>query len=86
MICLVANKADLYLNQEVTEQEGRDLAASVNAYFQLVSSNNGNGVNELFEDSVKIVVDKNGIDILKKDKQSLDPQPKPNPEKKKGCC
>lgn len=79
MICLVANKADLYLNQEVTEQE-------VNAYFQLVSSNNGNGVNELFEDFVKIVVDKNGIDILKKDKQSLDPQPKPNPEKKKGCC
>ena len=43
MICLVANKADLYLNQEVTEQEGRDLAASVNGYFQLVSSKNGNG-------------------------------------------
>ena len=47
MICFVANKADLYVNQEVTEQEGRDLANSIEGYFQLVSSKTGNGVSEL---------------------------------------
>lgn len=86
MICLVATKADLYVNQKVTEQEGRSLADSVNGHFQLVSSKNGNGVNELFEDSVKIFVDKHGLDILKKDKQILEPKPNPSPDQKKGCC
>ena len=78
----MGNKADL-LPFKVDEEEARDFTKSINGHFALVSSKNGNGVQELLEESIKIVVDKNGIDILKKDKQSLDPQPKPNPEKKK---
>ena len=78
----MGNKADL-LPFKVDEEEARDFTKSINGHFALVSSKNGNGVQELLEESIKIVVDKYGIDILKKDKQSLDPQPKPNPEKKK---
>ena len=81
----MGNKADL-LPFKVDEEEARDFTKSINGHFALVSSKNGNGVQELLEESIKIVVDKYGIDILKKDKQSLDPQPKPNPEKKKGWC
>lgn len=81
----MGNKADL-LPFKVDEEEARDFTKSINGHFALVSSKNGNGVQELLEESIKIVVDKYGIDILKKDKQSLDPQPKPNPEKKNGCC
>lgn len=81
----MGNKADL-LPFKVDEEEARDFTKSINGHFALVSSKNGNGVQELLEESIKIVVDKYGIDILKKDKQSLDPQPKPNPEKNKGCC
>ena len=81
----MGNKADL-LPFKVDEEEARDFTKSINGHFALVSSKNGNGVQELLEESIKIVVDKYGIDILKKDKQSLDLQPKPNPEKNKGCC
>ena len=81
----MGNKADL-LPFKVDEEEARDFTKSINGHFALVSSKNGNGVQELLEKKIKIVVDKYGIDILKKDKQSLDPQPKPNPEKNKGCC
>ena len=81
----MGNKADL-LPFKVDEEEARDFTKSINGHFALVSSKNGNGVQELLEESIKKYTDKYGIDILKKDKQSLDPQPKPNPEKKKGLC
>ncbi len=81
----MGNKADL-LPFKVDEEEARDFTKSINGHFALVSSKNGNGVQELLEESIKKYTDKYGIDILKKDKQSLDPQPKPNPEKNKGCC
>ena len=72
MICFVANKADLYVNQEVTEQEGRDLANSIEGYFQLVSSKTGNGVSELFEESIKMYIDKHGFQQLRKETKQLD--------------
>ena len=81
----MGNKADL-LPFKVDEEEARDFTKSINGHFALVSSKNGNGVQELLEESIKKYTDKYGIDILKKDKQSLDLQPKPNPEKNKGCC
>ena len=81
----MGNKADL-LPFKVDEEEARDFTKSINGHFALVSSKNGNGVQELLEESIKKYTDKYGIDILKKDKQSLDLQPKPNPEKKKGLC
>ena len=81
----MGNKADL-LPFKVDEEEARDFTKSINGHFALVSSKNGNGVQELLEESIKKYTDKYGIDILKKDKQSLDLQPKPNPEKKKGWC
>ena len=52
MICIVGNKADL-LPFEVDEGEARDFTKSINGHFALVSSKNGNGVQELLEESIK---------------------------------
>ena len=50
MICIVGNKADLIEQQEVSEDEGRNLAKEIGGHFAWVSSKTGNGIEELFEE------------------------------------
>ena len=48
IIALVANKSDNYIEQQVSNQEGKDLAKHLNAIFQPTSAKLGSGINELF--------------------------------------
>lgn len=59
----MGNKADL-LPFKVDEDEARDFTKSINGHFALVSSKNGNGVQELLEDSIKKYVEIYGTDQI----------------------
>ncbi len=48
ILAVVANKSDDYLEQQVTTQEGKELAKELNAIFQTTSAKLGSGINELF--------------------------------------
>ena len=48
IIAVVANKSDNYLEQEVSTEEGKDLAKQLNAIFSSTSAKLGNGIDELF--------------------------------------
>ena len=49
IIAIVGNKSDLYEYEEVTEDEAKEFAKSVNAIYQQTSACNGSGVKELFD-------------------------------------
>ena len=50
IIGIAGNKSDRFIDQYVSEQEGRQFAESVGAAFRLTSAENCNGINELFKD------------------------------------
>ena len=47
---LAGNKCDLFEREEVTEEEGKELAKEMGAFFKLTSSKEKVGINELFQD------------------------------------
>ena len=49
IIAIVGNKSDLYEYEEVTEDEVKEFAKSINAIYQQTSACNGSGVKELFD-------------------------------------
>ena len=49
ILAIAANKSDNYGEQQVTIQEGKDLARELNAIFQSTSAKLGNGIDELFK-------------------------------------
>ena len=49
IMALCANKSDDYLNQQVSTQEGKDLAKELNAIFMCTSAKEGTGIEELFK-------------------------------------
>ena len=49
IICLVANKYDLYEKREVSNEEGEAFAKSIGAIFASTSAKNDSGINFLFE-------------------------------------
>ena len=53
VLAVVGNKSDLYLNEEVDENEARKWAEEIGAIFGLVSAKTGNCVNTLFESVIK---------------------------------
>lgn len=48
-VFVIGNKMDLIDQQEVTEQEGRKYAESINAFFVLISCSTGMGITEIFD-------------------------------------
>ena len=50
---VVGNKMDLYLNEQVNEEEARKWADEIGAIFGLVSAKTGDCINALFENAVK---------------------------------
>ena len=45
---LVGNKYDLFLDADVTEDEGKELAGNIGAFFKLVSAKTNMGIDDLF--------------------------------------
>ena len=54
ILAVVGNKNDLYEIEKVSEDEGRNYAKEINAIFMLVSAKNGDNINILFNDIVKL--------------------------------
>ena len=48
VIGIAGNKSDLYEEEEVKEDEGREFAEQIGAVFELTSAQNNTGINELF--------------------------------------
>ena len=75
---LVANKADLYEIECVSDEEGINLAEEINAVFQKTSAKSGAGINNLFYNLCRTYLDpdydykeKDKIDLKKKKKKKL---------------
>ena len=53
IIALIGNKVDLYLDEEVSEEKGKEFANEINAFFMRTSALNGTGIEELFDELVE---------------------------------
>lgn len=49
IICVVANKSDLYLDETVTPEEGKVFANSIGAFFITTSAKTRKGIDQLFD-------------------------------------
>ena len=84
MIAICANKSDLITQQEVSDQEGKEYAESVQALFQITSAQMGVGVNELFLNIAKKLLN---VNIQQTDQNAiLLENKKPEEKKKKKFC
>jgi Ras-related protein Rab-18 len=85
IVALVANKIDL--QRKITSQEGQHFANLHNIPYYEVSSKTGQGVDNMFDDILKSILQK-----IKNHEFVVDAKPitvtiEPNPyEKQKGCC
>ena len=100
IIALCANKSDDYLEQQVSTQEGKDLAKELNAIFMCTSAKDGTGIKELFKliaakfiDPTKNISESfmNKEEIIEHRKKIhlekiKQKKVKENEAKKKGCC
>ena len=59
ILAVVGNKCDLYDNQQVSDNEGKEFAESINAIFALTTNKSDTGVKKLFKDIAKKIVDTN---------------------------
>ena len=92
---IAGNKCDLYEDEEVSENEAREFAASIGAIFELTSAANNTGINELFLNVGYKYLDPNytpssNADSLqenqeekKDDKKEVEKQPEQKQEDKK---
>ena len=95
LLVVVANKTDLYLKQTVNNNDGKQFAEQIKAFFQTTSALNAEGINNLFENIGKKIImpdyDYQNTDKMKKEKNEkikLDNkniQESPN-EKRRKCC
>ena len=54
ILAVVGNKSDLYEEEQVSEEEGRQYAQEINAMYMLVSAKNGDNIINLFNDVVNL--------------------------------
>ena len=91
---MVGNKNDLYEHEEVTNQEGIELAKQLNALYQRTSAKDENGgIDELFKNIGKKVLDPNteiSMYLSKEERKQKGEQllreKIKSEKKKKGCC
>ena len=57
ILALVANKNDLYDEQQVSDEEGQSFADNIDAIFQSTSALSNNGIEKLFENIGKKIID-----------------------------
>ncbi len=85
MIAICANKSDLFSKQQVSDNEGKEYSESVGALFQITSAQLGVGINELFLNIGKKLLNVN-IQQTNQNIISLDNKIHEEKRKKKICC
>ena len=89
LYALCANKDDLYANQTVKNEDGKKFADEIKAIFQSTSAKSDTGINILFENLGKKIIDPNyDYQAAKKENIKLKEKNKDNEKNpnKKGCC
>ena len=85
---IFGNKSDLYLDEEVTEEEGKKFADEIGANFCLVSAKNNNNIEEGFNSLIDQILKSNyfekKINILKKNRIYLQKEEKA--KKRQAIC
>jgi len=71
ILAVAANKSDLYEDQAVPEEEGQKFADEIGAIFQTTSAMNNSGIDKLFENIGKKIMDPT-YDYKKSDKIAKD--------------
>jgi small GTP-binding protein len=66
---VAGNKCDMYEKEEVNENEGKEFAESIGAFFEITSAKNNTGINELFNTSSNKFVYPNGNSNEQKDQK-----------------
>ena len=66
---VVGNKSDLFLNEQVKEEDAREWAEQIGALYSLVSAKTGDCINALFENAVKKYLSPNFNSEIKKEKK-----------------
>ena len=84
IFAVVANKNDLYENQQVKDEEGKEFAKSINGIFQSTSAKSDSGITNLFENIGYRYFDPNfdTNEIENKEKMEYEKKEKENAEKK----
>jgi len=91
---VAGNKCDMYDKEEVSENEAKQFAEKIGAFFGITSAKNNTGINELFMNAANKFVDPNykinseeskdkgesREETVKLDNRDL------NKEKRRGCC
>jgi GTPase SAR1 family protein len=68
VLAIAANKDDMYENEEVDENEAKNLASELNAIFQKTSAKESHGIEDLFKKiGEKILNPKGGNNIATQD-------------------
>ena len=91
VLAVVGNKSDLYEEEEVSENEAKEFAKEIGAFFMLVSAKTGNNVNQLFEALLRQYLGKEftkKVEEMKKNKGDTKQLKidKTKDKKKKRCC
>ena len=82
---LAGNKRDLFLEAEVTEEEGKNKAEEIGAIFELTSARTRMGINDLFQNLLKEYINRYGDAIDDNKGQKLKAGIKKLKDKLKSC-
>ena len=85
IIAISANKCDLYEDEKVKEEEGREFAKEIGAYFKLTSAFLNSGIEELFK-TIGVKFLDEYINNLNKEEDINGKKKLKNKNEKKGCC
>ena len=85
ILAIAGNKADLFEQQEVSEEEAQQLASDSKAIFVPTSCKTGSGITELFKQVAKAYV-KGGIEQAEEKMKLEKEKKKEEKKKKKSCC
>ena len=84
---IVGNKNDLYIKEEIKEEEARNFANEIGAQFKLVSAKDDpNGFISFLEELLDEFLAKKGIDLQKNDNININKDTEKQINKKKKCC
>ena len=91
---VAGNKGDMYDREEVNENEAREFAESIGAFFVITSAKNNTGITDLFMNAANLFVDPNyktnsgeGKDLTGSTADTIKLGDKEDKkEKKKQCC
>ena len=94
VLAIAGNKNDMYEQEEVEENEGKDLAKQLGAIFQKTSAKESTGVEDLFVKIGKKFLNPNGETDKKGGRSKVDNAPKgqklkasgQKSEGRRGCC